>query len=100
MATEAVQLHAISIEPNNCPLEQELLIEMEFTTVEDVKDAVWRVRVPSVDVAHLKRHVLANVGLLQANLTSGETELLQVSMVTQVTPKGDQLIRSIYNPLE
>ena len=54
-----------------------------------------------LDVAHLKRHVLANVGLLLAVLYSGDEELLQVSMVTQVSPKDDgRLVRSIFNPLE
>ena len=59
------------------------------------------VQVPEINVEHLKRHVLANVGLLLAVLVSGGQELLQVSMVTQVTPSADgQLIRSIFNPLE
>ena len=63
-------------------------------------------QVPAVNVAHLQQHVLANVGLLQAILWSNvnsadETEVLQVSMVTQVTPSSDgTLLRSIYNPLE
>lgn len=54
-----------------------------------------------MSVSHLKRHVLANVGLLQAVLYAGEEEVLQISMVTQVSPdaSGD-LIRSIYNPLD
>ena len=53
-------------------------------------------------VDHLKRHVVANVGLLMATLFSGEDEVVQVSMVTQVTPGDDDgsLIRAIYNPLE
>mmetsp|Transcript_40724 Transcript_40724/g.95108 ORF Transcript_40724/g.95108 Transcript_40724/m.95108 type:complete len:88 (-) Transcript_40724:306-569(-) len=56
--------------------------------------------VAAVNVEHLARHVLANVGLLMANLFSDEHELLQVSMVTQVTADGEKLVRSIYNPLE
>ncbi|KAL1515514.1 hypothetical protein AB1Y20_002136 [Prymnesium parvum] len=57
--------------------------------------------VPEVNVSHLKRHVLANVGLLIAGLFSGEDEIVQVSMVTQVTPSPDgALIRSVYSPLE
>lgn len=57
--------------------------------------------VDQVDVAHLKRHVLANVGLLLAVLYSGEEERLQISMVTQVTPGPDgNLVRSVFNPLE
>ena len=57
--------------------------------------------VPKVSVEHLSRHVLTNVGLLLATLYSGEEEVLQVSMVTQVTPADDgTLIRSVFNPLE
>ena len=131
-AQEAVAMTAVSVEPNNCALEEALHLKMEFTTLRPVASASWRVRfvadtasarkvielggtpveeyaagantmafsVSAVDVAHLKRHVLANVGLLQALLFSGERELLQVSMVTQVTPVGDTLVRSVYNPLE
>jgi len=58
-------------------------------------------QVPAVNVAHLQNHVLANVGLLMATLFSGDKEVLQVSMVTQVTPNPDgTLTRSIFNPLE
>lgn len=62
-------------------------------------------QVPAVDVAHLSQHVLANVGLLQATLWSNvgadETEVVQVSMVTQVSPSADgTLMRSIFDPLE
>merc|ERR1711998_722540 len=57
--------------------------------------------VGEIDVSHLKRHVLANVGLLIATLISGDEEIVQVSMVTQVTPNADGvLIRSVYSPLE
>ena len=57
--------------------------------------------VPQVNVAHLSHQVLSNVGLLLAVLYAGESEVLQVSMVTQVTPDADGgLIRSVYNPLE
>ena len=60
-----------------------------------------RAQVPAVNVAHLQNHVLANVGLLMATLFSGDKEVLQVSMVTQVTPNPDgTLTRSIFNPLE
>ena len=62
-------------------------------------------QVPAVDVAHISQHVLANVGLLQAplwtNLGADETEVVQVSMVTQVSPSADGiLMRSIFDPLE
>lgn len=57
--------------------------------------------VAEVSVSHLKRHVLANVGLLVAVLYAGEEEVVQVSMVTQVSPAADgSLMRSIYNPLD
>ena len=54
-----------------------------------------------MNVTHIKRHVLANVGLLLAQLFSGDEEVVQVSMVTQVTPtESGGLMRSIFNPLE
>ena len=52
-------------------------------------------------MAHLSTQVLSNVGLLLAVLYSCDQEMLQVSMVTQVSQGADGvLIRSIYNPLE
>lgn len=39
-------------------------------------------QVPEVNVSHLKRHVLANVGLLIAGLFSGEDEIVQVRSVS------------------
>ena len=133
MEEDAVTVEHISIEPNNCPLVEELKLEMHFTCHKALADAYWQVRyiadqtgkrkivelgatekqsydvgnhsmmfhVPQVSVEHLSRHLLTNVGLLLAILYSGEAEVLQVSMVTQVTPADDgTLIRSVYNPLE
>lgn len=133
MEEDAVTVELISIEPNNCPLVEELKLEMHFTSQKALPDAYWQVRyiadqtgkrkivelgatekqsyevgkhtmmfhVPQVSVEHLSRHLLTNVGLLLAVLYSGEAEVLQVSMVTQVTPADDgTLIRSVYNPLE
>ena len=60
-------------------------------------------QVDAIDVSHLKRHVLANVGLLMATLYAdgGQREIVQVSMVTQVTPEADgTLIRSVFSPLD
>ena len=59
----------------------------------------------SIDVQGLAKHVLTNVGLLQASLYAagpdGEEEVLQVSMVTQVSQdEAGGLVRSIFNPLE
>ena len=57
--------------------------------------------VPEINVSNIKRHVLANVGLLYATLYDGDEEIVKVSMVTQVTPSTDGgLIRSVYSPLE
>ena len=128
-----VTVETLSVEPNNCALEEQLDLAMQFTCKFPVVDACWRVRyiadqtgkrkivelgateiqsygagpqrmefsVPKVSVEHLSRHVLTNVGLLLATLYSGEEEVLQVSMVTQVTPADDgTLIRSVFNPLE
>jgi len=78
------------------------IVELGSTPTQDypVGEHSMNFSVPEVSVAHLSRHVLANVGLLLVVLYSGETEVLQVSMVTQVTPQDDVLIRSIFNPLE
>ena len=78
------------------------IVELGATPTQDyaVGEHSMSFSVPEVSVAHLSRHVLANVGLLLVVLYSGETEVLQVSMVTQVTPQDDVLIRSIFNPLE
>ena len=133
MEEGAVTVQLINIEPNNCPLVEELKLEMHFTSRKALPDAHWQVRyiadqtgkrkiielgatekqsyavgehtmtfhVSQISVEHLSRHLLSNVGLLLAVLHSGEEEVLQVSMVTQVTPADDgTLIRSVYNPLE
>ena len=55
----------------------------------------------TIDVQGVARHVLTNVGLLQAVLYAGQEEILQISMVTQVSQEADGvLVRSIFNPLE
>ena len=55
----------------------------------------------TIDVQGVARHVLTNVGLLQAVLYAGQEEILQISMVTQVSQDADGvLVRSIFNPLE
>jgi len=56
--------------------------------------------VDEIDVSKIQRHVLANVGLLLATLYNGEEEVVQVSMVTQVSPDGGELIRSVFSPLD
>ena len=78
------------------------IVELGSTPVQDyaVGEHSMNFSVGEVSVAHLSRHVLANVGLLLVVLYSGEMEMLQVSMVTQVTPQDDVLIRSVFNPLE
>ena len=55
----------------------------------------------TMDVSAASRHVLTNVGLLQAILLEGEVEVFQLSMVTQVIQEADgSLMRQIFNPLE
>jgi hypothetical protein len=57
--------------------------------------------VDEVDVSHLKRHVLANVGLLIATLYAGETEIVGINMVTQISAQPDGgLVRSVFSPLD
>mmetsp|Transcript_44835 Transcript_44835/g.74419 ORF Transcript_44835/g.74419 Transcript_44835/m.74419 type:complete len:138 (+) Transcript_44835:18-431(+) len=79
------------------------IVELGSTPEQDYAagGASMHFAVDAVNVAHLKRHVLANVGLLQVNLFSCNEEILQISMVTQVMPDSNgKLIRSIYSPLE
>ena len=116
--TEHITLVGVHIEPNNCPIEEELTLTMDFDTKVDVVGARWEVRfiadtaakrkivclgqtkeqdyhtgqhqmsftVDKIDVSHLKRHVVANVGLLTASLYDyNNVEYVQVNMVTQVT---------------
>jgi len=131
-AEEIIELRHVEISPNNCPMEEALHLEMDFSTARDLYDARWVVSfladsansrkivllgetpvcdyatgdhtmsfdVSGLDVSHLKRHVVANVGLLQANLVAGDAEILQVSMVTQVNDVNGDLIRSVFSPLE
>ncbi|EOD17904.1 hypothetical protein EMIHUDRAFT_450034 [Emiliania huxleyi CCMP1516] len=55
----------------------------------------------SLDVMHLQRAILCNVGLMTATLLDGDDEVLEVPMVVHVTPdSAGKLFRSIYNPLE
>jgi hypothetical protein len=51
-------------------------------------------------VSEIPRRALLNVGLLNASLRKGSDDIMVVKMVTQVTPKGSDLIREIFNPLE
>jgi len=76
-----------------------------LTSYEPGASASIPAQVPAADAAHISQHVLANVGLLQAtlwtNVGADETEVVQVSMVTQVSPSADGiLMRSIFDPLE
>ena len=54
-----------------------------------------------IDIEGVKKSWLNNVGLLLANLVAKDgTELIQVSMVTQVSKGPDGLQRLIMSPLE
>lgn len=132
--TDSLVLVDVRIEPNNCPIEAALMLEMDFDTKVDVLGARWEIRfiadqtnkrkivclgqtppqdypvgqhsmrfeVGEIDVSHLKRHVLANVGLLTATLyDSQDVEIVQINMVTQVTAEPDgTIIRSVFSPLD
>ena len=58
--------------------------------------------IDAIDVSALKRHVLANVGLLSLRLFAYEPsqEIVHVGMVTQVTEENGELMRHIFNPME
>lgn len=57
-------------------------------------------QVSKIDVGGIKKSKLTNVGLLLAVLKDADEEVIQISMVTQVTEKDGQFIRTVYNPLE
>eukprot|EP00128_Syssomonas_multiformis_P003053 Colp12_sorted_trinity150504_noHs@33858 len=127
-----IDVTRIVTEPNNCPFEEHLDLEIEFTTSADLTNAVWEVKfiadqahkrqiidlgksasqsyskgkhvfkyhVPAIPTGSVKKNDLANVGLFLANLHQGSEELVQVSMVTQVAPRGDRLYRTVFNPLD
>ena len=131
--SELILLQHVHIEPNNCAIEEPLLLEMDFVAHVDLLDARWEIKfmadqankrkiivlgetpmqdypagahqmafsVDEVDVSHLKRHVLANVGLLMATLYAGDQEIVGVNMVTQVSALPDGgLVRSVFSPLD
>merc|ERR1711934_226108 len=56
--------------------------------------------VPKVDVSEMKKSLLLNVGLLLCVLNDDEAEVIQISMVTQVSKEEDGLHRNIFNPLD
>ncbi len=60
-----------------------------------------KLSVACIDLTDVPRHVLLNMGLVQATLTDGDEHIVDVKLVTQVTgDKGSALLRVIYNPLE
>ena len=40
-----IELKNVVIEPNNCPLEQQLDLRLFFTTTEELEDARWIIKV-------------------------------------------------------
>jgi len=56
----------------------------------------------ALDFTGIKKSLLKNVGLLLACLTAADgSEIIQVSMVTQVTKNAEgELIRTVLSPLE
>mmetsp|Transcript_4552 Transcript_4552/g.11736 ORF Transcript_4552/g.11736 Transcript_4552/m.11736 type:complete len:133 (-) Transcript_4552:196-594(-) len=56
--------------------------------------------IDDIGVNGLSRAVVLNVGLLMFLLFDGETEIIQVSMVTQVIDQDGKLTRLVLNPLE
>ena len=57
--------------------------------------------IDSISVASLKKHVVANIGMLTATLESAGAEVVAVNMVTQVTADASgAMVRAIFNPLE
>ncbi len=42
---EKLELHAVEITPNNCPLGSPLTLKLSFTTKVTLNDAVWDIKV-------------------------------------------------------
>ncbi len=56
---------------------------------------------PSLEIKNIDEHILTNVGILYLTLVSQTTEIVQISLITDVKKKGKHgLYRTIYNPLE
>ncbi|KAK3275038.1 hypothetical protein CYMTET_16814 [Cymbomonas tetramitiformis] len=129
-----IELKALDVTPNNCPLTDPLSIEMTFTTDEALVGAHWSIKYMAdmaskrqivevadspvadyvagentlsykhegMDFTGVKKSLLKNVGLLLLCLMAADgTEIIQVSMVTQVMKQADgTLHRMIMSPLE
>eukprot|EP00277_Geminigera_cryophila_P016792 CAMPEP_0179443746 /NCGR_PEP_ID=MMETSP0799-20121207/27208_1 /TAXON_ID=46947 /ORGANISM="Geminigera cryophila, Strain CCMP2564" /LENGTH=134 /DNA_ID=CAMNT_0021230129 /DNA_START=8 /DNA_END=412 /DNA_ORIENTATION=- len=70
------------------------------TCYEAGKEYSMEVSTPGIETAGFKPHQLANAGLVVVTLLDGEEEVVAVNLVTQVTKRDDELIRTIYSPLE
>eukprot|EP00658_Telonema_sp_P-2_P057049 TRINITY_DN4550_c0_g1_i1.p1 TRINITY_DN4550_c0_g1~~TRINITY_DN4550_c0_g1_i1.p1 ORF type:complete len:139 (-),score=51.93 TRINITY_DN4550_c0_g1_i1:294-710(-) len=129
-----VDVSSIAVSPNQCAIEAELDLKIDFTLDKAISNSVWEIKyivdytnkrkelvmgkveagdyaantphqlqfnVPTVDVTGIRESLLLNVGLLLAVLYTGEEEVIQISMMTQVTKTFDgKLHRNIFNPLE
>jgi hypothetical protein len=153
--TISVEVTKISVSPNECPLQERLRMEMEFSVSESLEGS-WEykymvdmtnkrkiiglrlshahphaevlgkseqkvyspgssyieifevgclfphltTKCPSIDIAGLKPSALLNTGLMLACLMKGEEEVMQVSLVTQISSKDGAFFRTMYSPLD
>ena len=64
------------------------------------EEATYEVHVDSLNLSGFKRSDVLNVGLLAAVLKSGDDEVIQINMVTQVMEIEGKLTRNVMSPLE
>lgn len=133
MSVPQVEVTKLGISPNNCSLDSELTLTVDFNLDNDIKDASWEltyivdyasarhvlhlgaskdlsyskgssqfvIKAAKIDTGNLKRSSLLNVGLLKLVLKSGNEDVIEIKMVTQVSKAQDgSLTRTVFNPLE
>jgi len=67
---------------------------------------VFNFKVDTIDVSNINPGHLSNSGLLICTLKTDNTEIAEIKMVVQVSPRKkedsneEELVRCIYNPLE
>eukprot|EP00003_Mantamonas_plastica_P019697 TRINITY_DN32011_c0_g1_i1.p1 TRINITY_DN32011_c0_g1~~TRINITY_DN32011_c0_g1_i1.p1 ORF type:complete len:131 (+),score=42.87 TRINITY_DN32011_c0_g1_i1:45-437(+) len=78
------------------------LIEIDTTEGVDYEEGEnsFGFKCDALAVEGVKRSTLKNMGLFLLTMKQGDEEVIQISLVTQVTKKDGELYRLMFNPLE
>jgi len=83
------------------------LIELANTPLQEIikGENTFQLSIPSIDPKDVDVNVLANVGMIYLTLLKKvddctTSEIIRISLVTDVKKKDGSLVRTIYNPLE